>query len=128
VLAPDEGRTMTRFPPKYHDLAFSATHKTILQALLAQYYLPFWMSIYIQKLLIMFWWMGNRKLLNLLSISMIAIVFTSSTLVLCEKTGQLIDAKLILGYYKHLLHLPQRFFDTMGKLPRINDAVKSDHL
>jgi ATP-binding cassette subfamily B protein len=33
------------------------------------------------------------------------------------KTGQLIDAKLILGYYKHLLHLPQRFFfDTMGKL------------
>jgi ATP-binding cassette subfamily B protein len=25
------------------------------------------------------------------------------------KTGQLIDAKLILGYYKHLLHLPQRF-------------------
>jgi ABC-type bacteriocin/lantibiotic exporter with double-glycine peptidase domain len=26
------------------------------------------------------------------------------------KTGQLIDAKLILGYYKHLLHLPQRFW------------------
>jgi ATP-binding cassette subfamily B protein len=45
------------------------------------------------------------------------------------KTGQLIDAKLILGYYKHLLHLPQRFFDTMqiGNY-RINDAVKSDHL
>ena len=43
------------------------------------------------------------------------------------KTGQLIDAKLILGYYKHLLHLPQRFFDTMqiGEITsRINDAVK----
>jgi ATP-binding cassette subfamily B protein len=44
------------------------------------------------------------------------------------KTGQLIDAKLILGYYKHLLHLPQRFFDTMEITSRINDAVKSDHL
>lgn len=43
------------------------------------------------------------------------------------KTGQLIDAKLILGYYKHLLRLPQRFFDTMqiGEITsRINDAVK----
>lgn len=39
----------------------------------------------------------------------------------------MIDAKLILGYYKHLLHLPQRFFDTMqiGEIiSRINDAVK----
>jgi ATP-binding cassette subfamily B protein len=43
------------------------------------------------------------------------------------KTGQLIDAKLILGYYKHLLRLPQRFFDTMqiGEITsRISDAVK----
>jgi ATP-binding cassette subfamily B protein len=43
------------------------------------------------------------------------------------KTGQLIDAKLILGYYKHLFKLPQRFFDTMrtGEIvSRINDAVK----
>ena len=29
------------------------------------------------------------------------------------KTGQLIDAKLILGYYKHLMQLPQSFFDTI---------------
>jgi ATP-binding cassette subfamily B protein len=43
------------------------------------------------------------------------------------KSGQLMDAHLILGYYKHLLHLPQRFFDTMriGEITsRINDAVK----
>ena len=43
------------------------------------------------------------------------------------KTGQLIDATLILGYYKHLLKLPQRFFDTMrvGEIiSRVNDAVK----
>ena len=33
------------------------------------------------------------------------------------KTGQIIDARLILGYYKHLLRLPQRFFfDTMQKI------------
>ena len=38
-----------------------------------------------------------------------------------------IDSRLILGYYKHLLKLPQQFFDTMrvGEiLSRINDAVK----
>ena len=43
------------------------------------------------------------------------------------RTGQEIDARLILGYYKHLLKLPQTFFDTMrvGEiLSRINDAVK----
>jgi ATP-binding cassette subfamily B protein len=43
------------------------------------------------------------------------------------KTGQQIDARLILGYYKHLLSLPQRFFDTMrvGEIiSRVNDAVK----
>lgn len=42
-------------------------------------------------------------------------------------TGQQIDARLILGYYKHLLKLPQRFFDTMrvGEIiSRVNDAVK----
>jgi ATP-binding cassette subfamily B protein len=42
------------------------------------------------------------------------------------QTGQMIDARLILGYYKHLLNLPQRFFDTMrvGEIiSRVNDAV-----
>ncbi len=39
----------------------------------------------------------------------------------------MIDARLIIGYYKHLLQLPQRFFDTMrvGEIiSRVNDAVK----
>jgi ATP-binding cassette subfamily B protein len=43
------------------------------------------------------------------------------------QTGQMIDARLILGYYKHLLKLPQQFFDTMrvGEIiSRVNDAVK----
>lgn len=43
------------------------------------------------------------------------------------ETGQQIDARLILGYYKHLLRLPQQFFDTMRvgeMISRINDAIK----
>jgi ATP-binding cassette, subfamily C, bacteriocin exporter len=50
-----------------------------------------------------------------------------SKTILMLRTGQKIDAQLILGYYKHLLKLPQRFFDTMrvGEIiSRINDAVK----
>jgi ATP-binding cassette subfamily B protein len=90
------------------------------------------MSVYIQKITDYVLVDGNRNLLNLLSISMIAIIalqayIGSKKSIFVLKTGQLIDAKLILGYYKHLLHLPQRFFDTMqiGEITsRINDAVK----
>jgi ABC-type bacteriocin transporter len=90
------------------------------------------MSIYIQKITDYVLVDGNRNLLNLLSISMMAIILLQAYIgskksVFVMKTGQLIDAKLILGYYKHLLHLPQRFFDTMqiGEITsRINDAVK----
>ena len=111
-------------------------HKTILvQALVGAILftvLGLAMSIYIQKITDYVLVEGNRKLLNLLSVSMIAIILLqgyigSKKSVFVMKTGQLIDAKLILGYYKHLLHLPQRFFDTMqiGEITsRINDAVK----
>ncbi len=111
-------------------------HKTILiQALVGAILftvLGLAMSIYIQKITDYVLVDGNRKLLNLLSISMITIILLQAYIgskksVFVMKTGQLIDAKLILGYYKHLLHLPQRFFDTMqiGEITsRINDAVK----
>jgi ATP-binding cassette subfamily B protein len=111
-------------------------HKTILiQALIGAIIftvLGLAMSIYIQKITDYVLVEGNRNLLNLLSISMIAIILLQAYIgskksVFVMKTGQLIDAKLILGYYKHLLHLPQRFFDTMqiGEITsRINDAVK----
>ncbi|MEO8532642.1 MAG: peptidase domain-containing ABC transporter [Flavobacterium sp.] len=90
------------------------------------------MSIYIQKITDYVLIDGNRNLLNLLSLSMIFIIILQSYIgskktLFVMKTGQLIDAKLILGYYKHLLHLPQRFFDTMqiGEITsRISDAVK----
>ena len=111
-------------------------HKTILlQALFGAIIftvLGLATSIYVQKITDYVLVDGNRKLLNLLSISMIAIIILQNYIgsqksIFVMKTGQLIDAKLILGYYKHLLHLPQRFFDTMqiGEITsRINDAVK----
>jgi len=90
------------------------------------------MSIYIQKITDYVLVDGNRNLLHLLSVFMLVIVFLqafveSQKSILMMKSGQLMDAQLILGYYKHLLYLPQRFFDTMriGEITsRINDAIK----
>ncbi|MEQ5791681.1 peptidase domain-containing ABC transporter [Muricauda sp. NFXS6] len=94
--------------------------------------LGFSTSIYIQKITDHVLVDGNAKLLNLLSVVMIillliqlAIGYYKDTFLL--KTGQQIDARLILGYYKHLIKLPHEFFDTMrvGEIiSRINDAVK----
>ena len=90
------------------------------------------MSIYVQKIIDFVLVEGNIRLLNLLSIGMIIILIfqlfigTFKT-IFGLQTGQHIDARLILGYYKHLLKLPQRFFDTMrvGEIiSRVNDAVK----
>jgi ABC-type bacteriocin transporter len=89
-------------------------------------------SIYIQKLTDFVLVDGNRNLLNLLSVAMLVILLLQIFIGAVKsffmlRTGQKIDAQLILGYYKHLLKLPQRFFDTMrvGEIiSRINDAVK----
>ncbi len=90
------------------------------------------MSIYIQKITDNVIVEGNKNLLNLLSVGMVLILLLQVVLgaiksVFALKTGQRIDARLILGYYKHLLKLPQQFFDTMrvGEIiSRVNDAVK----
>ncbi len=94
--------------------------------------LGFSTSIYIQKLTDFVLVSGNTKLLNLLSVIMVSLLLLHLFIgvykdVFLIKTGQQIDARLILGYYKHLLKLPQQFFDTMrvGEIiSRINDAVK----
>jgi ATP-binding cassette subfamily B protein len=89
-------------------------------------------SVFVQKLVDFVLVDGNRNLLNLMGIGMVVIlavqlfIGTAKT-IFTLKTGQMIDAQLILGYYKHLLRLPQQFFDTMrvGEIiSRINDAVK----
>jgi ATP-binding cassette, subfamily C, bacteriocin exporter len=89
-------------------------------------------SIYVGKLVDNVLPGGNRSLLNLLGIAMVIIIglrlllnFYQSIFIL--KTGQRIDATLILGYYQHLLRLPQTFFDNMRTgeiISRIGDAVK----
>lgn len=74
----------------------------------------------------------NINLLNLMGVLMVLIILLRTFIgsmksILALKTGQRIDASLILGYYKHLLTLPQQFFDTMrvGEIiSRVNDAVK----
>lgn len=94
--------------------------------------LGFSTAIYIQKITDFVLVGGNTKLLNLLSIIMLVLLLLKVIIgtfkdIFLIKTGQQIDARLILGYYKHLLKLPQQFFDTMrvGEIiSRINDAVK----
>lgn len=89
-------------------------------------------SVYVQKIIDYVLVDGNRNLLNLMSIVMLIFLavqlFIGATKSMFTlRTGQRIDAHLILGYYKHLLRLPQQFFDSMrvGEIiSRMNDAVK----
>ena len=90
------------------------------------------MSVYVGKLVDNVLPGGNLSLLNLLGIVMVIIILIRSFLSYFQslfilKTGQKIDATLILGYYQHLLKLPQTFFDNMRTgeiISRISDAVK----
>ena len=90
------------------------------------------MSIYVQKIVDNVLADGNRNLLNLLSVGMLVLLVFQTFIgamksLFALQTGQQIDARLILGYYNHLLRLPQTFFDTMrvGEIiSRVNDAVK----
>lgn len=89
-------------------------------------------SIYVGKIVDYVIPGGNRNLLNLLSVLMIVILVLSLFIdgvktIYMLKTGIKIDTRLILGYYKHLLRLPQSFFDNMRSgeiISRVNDAVK----
>src|SRR5690606_33199419 len=65
--------------------------------------------------------------LAMVSILLVKLIINHARTILTINTGQQIDARLILGYYKHLLRLPQAFFDNMrvGEIiSRMNDAVK----
>ncbi|WP_025742644.1 peptidase domain-containing ABC transporter [Aquimarina pacifica] len=111
-------------------------HKdTLIQALVGSVIytlLGFSTSIYVQKLTDHVFMGTSTKLLNLLGVIMIVLLVLKFIIgaykdVFLIKTGQQIDSRLILGYYKHLLKLPQQFFDTMrvGEITsRISDAVK----
>ena len=89
-------------------------------------------SAYIQRIIDFVIPEANKKLMNLLGLIMLIILvfqllagYFKSLIAL--RTGQQIDAQLILGYYRHLMRLPQQFFDSMqvGEIiSRVNDAVK----
>ena len=89
-------------------------------------------SIFIQKITDVVLVDKNHRLLNLLGIIMILLLLFQTFIgayksVLVVRSGQRIDAGLISGYYRHLLQLPIRFFETMREgeiLSRIGDAVK----
>ncbi|TDQ31458.1 peptidase domain-containing ABC transporter [Zeaxanthinibacter enoshimensis] len=97
--------------------------------------LGFSTAIYIQKITDFVLGGNNLKLMNLLGVLMLLCIILQLVVgifkdIFLTKTGQQIDMRLILGYYKHLLHLPQSFFDTMrvGEIiSRVNDAVKIRH-
>ncbi len=75
---------------------------------------------------------GRQGVLRPMSVAMIGVVVGQTVIgslrsLLMTNVGQHIDARLILGYYRHLLRLPQSFFDRMrvGELTsRVTDAVK----
>ncbi len=75
---------------------------------------------------------GNRRLLNLLGVAMLVVLGFRLALgalqsLLALRLAQEIDAALILAYYRHLLRLPQPFFDAMrvGEVTsRVGDAVR----
>ena len=141
LLVPDEsftpGDSRVSMSSRFWDLL--KPHKWVLvQAFFGAIIytlLGFSTSLYIQKLTDFVFINGNIQLLNLLSVIMLVLLVLQVLIsvhkdVFLLRTGQQIDARLILGYYKHLLSLPQQFFDTMqiGEIiSRINDAVKIRH-
>ena len=94
--------------------------------------LGFSTSVFIQKITDHVLISGNTSLLNVMGFAMIFILIFQLLLSIWKdifmiQAGQEIDARLVLGYQKHLLGLPQRFFDTMkvGEIiSRIGDALK----
>ena len=89
-------------------------------------------SFYVQKIMDFVLINRNINLLNLMSLSMIFLLIIRNLTsyfknLFLLKTGHQIDCGLMMGYYRHLLTLPQRFFDSMRTgeiLSRMNDAVK----
>jgi ATP-binding cassette subfamily B protein len=94
--------------------------------------LGFSTSFYIQRIIDVVLPGANYSLLKMMSLLMILLFwfrFVTGYLksIIMLRTGQHMDRNLILGYYRHLLNMPQRFFDNMrtGELvSRVNDAMR----
>lgn len=74
----------------------------------------------------------STRLLNVLTLGMVLLilfrmVYGALRQYLLVHIGQKVDVALMVQYYRHILRLPMRFFDTrkVGEiLSRLNDAVK----
>jgi ATP-binding cassette, subfamily C, bacteriocin exporter len=94
--------------------------------------LGFSTSFYIQRIIDVVLPGTNNNLLKMMGLVMILLFwfrFVTGYLksIIMLRTGQYMDRNLILGYYRHLLNMPQRFFDNMrtGELvSRVNDAMR----
>ena len=138
LMEPEEtfkkGNQKTSMTKKFFSLL--APHKSVMmQAVfgaLVYSILGLSTSVYVGKITDYVLVDKNLNLLNLMGVIMLVILLLRTFIgamksILALKTGQRIDVSLILGYYKHLLTLPQQFFDTMrvGEIiSRVNDAVK----
>ena len=138
LLQPRDGfeQTLRTASPLYRFLHLLRPHRSLLLEALwgAALYslLGLSTSIYVEKVVDNVLGDGNLNLLHLLSLVMLVLLIARTYIggaksLIALRTGQKLDASLILGYYRHLLNLPQTFFDTMriGEIvSRVNDAVK----
>jgi ATP-binding cassette subfamily B protein len=94
--------------------------------------LGFSTSLFIQKLTDTILVYELRHYLHIAGAVFVVIIFFQLLLLVIKNRmilsmGQLIDSRLMLGYYRYLIRLPQPFFDTMRTgeiISRINDAAK----
>jgi len=94
--------------------------------------LGFSTSVFIQKLTDLIIVYELRHFLHLSGIALMVIILFQLLLGVVKsrmilRTGQMIDSRLMMGYFGYLLKLPQQFFDTMRTgeiISRINDAAK----
>ena len=89
-------------------------------------------TIFVQKIVDNVIVDGNKNLLSLMGTAMLVVLVFRLVLgyfqgLFMLRAAQQIDSSIILCYYRHLLRLPQAFFDTMriGEITsRVSDAIK----
>jgi ATP-binding cassette, subfamily C, bacteriocin exporter len=89
-------------------------------------------SLYVREIVDVILVRKNIELLNLASIIVVVVLLIQGMMTIVKGrivliTGKSINASLIVSYYRHVLKLPQSFFDSMRvgeMLSRINDAAK----
>ena len=138
IMAPSAGFTekkeSTSLAARFLNLAMPF-RATLLQALCGAILfslLGLSTSLFVQKIMDFVLVNRNINLLNLMGVAMILFLLVRVMVswfksIFLLKAGHQVDAGLLLGYYRHLLSLPQQFFDTMRTgeiLSRMSDAIK----